>query len=78
MVAKGFEQTSKDISRLDTDIKKLQKDIQALSAKLTAHLQLSDKRYLELKRRDMIMARWIKQIADKTGVAIDLAELEKF
>lgn len=78
MVAKGFEQTAKDIAKLDEEIKKLQGDIKALSAKLTAHLQLSDKRYLELKHRDLIIAKWVKQIADKSGVEIDLAELEKF
>ncbi len=78
MVAKGFEQTSKDITRLDADIKNLQSDIQALSAKLTTHLQLSDKRYLELKRRDAVIAKWLKQIADRAGVEIDLAELDKF
>ena len=59
-------------------LKPLQDDIQALSAKVTAHLELSDKRYLELKNREKLLAKWIKQIADKTGVNIDLAELEKF
>lgn len=59
-------------------LKPLQDDILALSAKVTAHLELSDKRYLELKRRDTVIAKWIKMIADKTGVNIDLAELEKF
>jgi len=45
---------------------------------LTSHLELSDKRYLELKNREKLMAKWIKMIADKTGIDIDLAELEKF
>ena len=56
----------------------LEEKIDALSAKVTTHLELSDKRYLELKNRERLMAKWIKEIADKTGVQIDLAELEKF
>ncbi|MDP3994189.1 MAG: hypothetical protein Q8P75_04400 [bacterium] len=59
-------------------LKPLQDDIEALSAKVTTHLELSDKRYLQLKNREKLLAKWIKQIADKTGVSIDLAELEKF
>lgn len=58
-------------------LKPLQDDIKALSTKVTAHLDLSDKRYLELKNRERLMAKWIKMIADKTGIDIDLAELEK-
>lgn len=83
---KGFEeqailinrafQAQKDYfeKRLDT----IEQELKALSAKLSTHFDLSDKRYLELKRRDLVIGRWLKQIADKTGVEIDLAELEKF
>ena len=78
MVAKGFKQTSKDIDRLEARIIKLEEEIKALSAKLTNYMELSDKRYLELKRRDLVIAKWLKQIADKTGINIDLAEREKF
>ncbi len=63
---------------LRDDVKILQDDVKALSAKVTTYLELSDKRYLELKNREKLLAKWIKQIADKTGVSIDLAELEKF
>ena len=80
MVAKGFENTATkfDIQRLEKRIDKLEEAIEALSAKLTNYMELSDKRYLELKRRDLVIAKWLKQIADKTGISIDLAELEKF
>lgn len=63
---------------LDEKLKPLEDKIDALSSKVTTHLELSDKRYLELKNREKLLAKWIKQIADKTGVEIDLAELEKF
>ena len=63
---------------LEDKLKPISDKLDAVSAKLTAHLELSDKRYLELKNRERLLAKWIKQIADKTGVQIDLAELEKF
>ena len=64
--------------KLDARLKPIEHKIDVLSMKLTSHLELSDKRYLELKGRDTLIAKWLKQIADKTGVNIDLAELEKF
>lgn len=86
LLDKGFEGQARLINRafqeqkdyFDNRLDIIENELKALSAKLTAHLELSDKRYLELKRRDMIVAKWLKQIADKTGVQIDLAELEKF
>ena len=69
-------QAQKD--HFDKEIGRLEAKIDALSAKLTTHLELSDKRYLELKRRDTVIAKWLKAVADKTGVKLDLAELDKF
>lgn len=63
--------------RLTSRIEALESEMKALSAKVTNYLELSDKRYLELKRRELVIAKWVKQIADKTGVKIDLEELEK-
>lgn len=77
-VAKGFEAVQTDISKLDREIKSLREDIKALSDKLSRYMELSDKRYLELKYKNSVVAKWVKMIADKTGVDIDLAELEKF
>ena len=65
-------------SMMDEKIKPVRDDIAVLAMKINSHLELSDKRYLELKGRDTLIAKWLKQIADKTGVNIDLAELEKF
>ena len=59
-------------------ISDLEAKIDALANKLSIHIDLSDKRYLELKRRDLVITKWIKQVADKTGIKIDLTELEKF
>lgn len=65
-------------SMIDDKLKPIADKLDIVSSQLTNHLELSDKRYLELKNRERLLARWIKQIADKTGVGIDLAELEKF
>src|SRR3989338_2188859 len=64
--------------KIDSKLKPIQDKLDAVDSKLTAHLELSDKRYLELKNREKLLAKWIKMIADKTGISIDLAELEKF
>lgn len=66
------------IDRLELRIERIETELTAVSNKLSAHLELSDKRYLEIKRRQVILAKWVKQVADKTGVEIDLAELDKF
>lgn len=78
IIALSFQAVQDDIGKLDKEIKQLREDIKALSSKLTNHLELSDKRYLELKYKNTVVAKWVKMIADKTGVPIDLAELEKF
>lgn len=80
MIKAGFDNTASkdDIKRLEKEIKEIKDELKAVSAKLTAHLELSDKRYLELKYKNSVVVKWVKQIADKTGVEIDLAELEKF
>ena len=68
----------KRLDSLESRIARVENELKAVSAKLTAHLDLSDKRYLELKHKNLVVAKWVKKIADKTGVEIDLAELDKF
>ena len=63
---------------IDDKLRPISDKLDAVDSKLTAYLELSDKRYLELKNREKLLAKWIKLIADKTGVSIDVAELEKF
>ena len=59
-------------------IDKLEVRMAALENKVTNYLELSDKRYLELKRKNLILAKWIKELSEKTGVKLDLKELEEF
>ena len=90
MVAEGFNDiaskmaTKDDIARLDTRMDKLEAEIAELkhqiailTSSVNNYLALSDKRYLELKAKQTIMLKWIAQIADKTGVTINLKELEQ-
>jgi predicted nucleic acid-binding Zn-ribbon protein len=65
------------VEKLEQHINGLEKTMEALSHKVTNYLELSDKRYLELKRKNLILAKWIQQIADKTGTKIDLKEFEE-
>lgn len=83
---KGFEEQAILINRafqaqkdyFDKRLDDIENELRALSAKITNYMELSDKRYLELKHKNLVVAKWLKQIADKTGVKIDLAELDKF
>jgi len=82
LINKAFQEQKEHfdtrIDKLEIRIEKIETELTALSNKLSAHLELSDKRYLEIKRRQVILAKWVKQVADKTGIEIDLAELDKF
>ena len=60
--------------RMDT----LEKRMTALNSSVNNYLDLSDKRYLELKRSISFLANWLKVVGDRTGVPIDLSQLEKF
>jgi len=70
MVAKGF-------NAVDERFNKLEGEMQALRSSVNNYLELSDKRYLELKAREKVIVNWVKTIADKTGVQINLEDLEK-
>ena len=77
MVASGFEHVSKDISDMQTRLSALEHSMLALSSNVNNYLELSEKRYSELKQRDALLAQWLKLIAEKTGVPIDVSQLEK-
>jgi len=65
------------MDNLDGRMDNLDNDMKALRSSVNNYLDLSDKRYLELKHRDALLARWVKAVADKTGVPVDLEQLEK-
>ncbi len=84
MVAEGFNGVNGQFqgvnSRLDKvegRLDRLETEMQALKSSVNSYLELSDKRYLELKAREKVIVGWVKKIADKTGVSISLEDLEK-
>lgn len=87
MVAKGFEHTAskEDIKKLETRIDGvenrmggLEVEMKALKNNVKNYLELSDKRYLELKHRDKMLMEYLKELALKTQVKMTFKELETF
>ena len=70
MVGKGFSDVNERIGILEHQVK-------GLNANVNNYLELSEKRYSELKQRDALLAKWIKLVAEKTGVPVDVSQLEK-
>ncbi len=91
MVAEGFmgvngrldkvegrlEKVEKDITEVKEEMGELKHKMEALDSTVRNYLELSEKRYFELKNRQDVIVSWVKTIADKTGVKIDFQELEK-
>ncbi len=62
---------------VETNLGKLENKVEALNSNVNNYLELSEKRYSELKQRDALLAKWIKLVAEKTGVPVDVSQLEK-
>jgi len=84
MVAQGFEHVGGRMDKLEGRMDKLEgrmgvldHRMEALNSTVNNYLELSEKRYSELKQRDALLAGWVKLIAEKTGVPIDVSRLEK-
>jgi len=91
MVAEGFEHVETRLGNVETRLGNvetrlgnvetrlggLEHKAEALNSNVNNYLELSEKRYSELKQRDVLLAKWLKLIADKTGVPIDVSQLEK-
>lgn len=68
----------KDIKNLSDRVGKLEIKVDTLQSSVNNYLELSDKRYLELREVNRIMFKYLKLIVVKTKAPIDLTELEKF
>ncbi len=89
MVAKGFEDVASKMATKEelrkmatkTDVKnlkiELQLEIRGLRNAVNNYLELSDKRYLELKRQNTVLVKYIKLIVQKGKLPINVGELEK-
>jgi hypothetical protein len=88
MVAQGFEDitskmaTKKDLELLATKIdldkakSELKQEIQGLRNAINNFLKLTDKRYLELKNNQKILAKYLKIVIEKSKMAVNTKELE--
>jgi archaellum component FlaC len=84
MVAGGFNDMGERMDKIENRIDKidnrmgsLEHKVEALNSNVNNYLELSEKRYAELKQNDALLAKWIKLVAEKTGVPIDVSQLEK-
>jgi archaellum component FlaC len=76
-VNQRFDKVEGEIQDLKGEMQGLQNEMQGLRSSVNNYLELSDKRYLELKAREKVIVSWVKTIADKTGIKINLEDLEK-
>ena len=63
--------------KLEGRMEKLENRMSALDSSVKNYLELSDKRYLELRQTNRIMLKYFKIIADKANIPVDLTELEE-
>ena len=84
MVADGFgdiggriDKVESRMEKVEGKIDKLESSVSGLRSSVNHYLDLSNERYLELKHRDILIVNWLKAIGDKTGVPIDVSQLEK-
>ena len=77
MVAGGFEKVTERMDGLTERMDGVEHQVKALNSNVNNYLELSEKRYVELKQRDVLLAKWIKLVAEKTGVPVDVSLLEK-
>jgi hypothetical protein len=92
MVAKGFERAATKRDLLDLENKlttalaskkdlhnfhsELKAEIEGLRNAVNNYLRLSDERYLELKAKQKILAKYLKLVIQKFKMPIDIKELE--
>ena len=65
------------MDKLDERMASVEHKIEALDSSVKNYLELSDKRYLELRETNRLMFKYLKLVAQKTKVPVDLTELEK-
>jgi hypothetical protein len=64
------------MSALDGRMDKLEHSMGALESSVNNYLELSDKRYLELRQINKIIFKYLKIVSEKAKVPLDLSELE--
>ncbi|MDP1709608.1 MAG: hypothetical protein Q8L21_01850 [Candidatus Komeilibacteria bacterium] len=72
-----MEKVENNMIGLGNRMDKLESSVSGLRSSVNHYLDLSNECYLELKHRDTLIVNWLKVIGDKTGVPIDVGQLEK-
>lgn len=67
----------KRFDKLEGRMDKLEHHMGALASSVKNYLELSDKRYLELRQTNRIIFKYLKLVVQKSKVPIDLSELEE-
>lgn len=62
--------------KLEGRMEKLEHTVEALDSSVKNYLELSDKRYLELRQINKIIFKYLKIVSEKAKVPLDLSELE--
>ena len=78
LVAEGFGEAYEHIASLAGRMDKLGNRMENLKNHVTHYLELSDKRYIELKQKNDLLAQWVKILADKLGVPVDISQLKQY
>ncbi len=63
-------------NKVDLRLEKLEHQMGALDSSVKNYLELSDKRYLELRQINKIIFKYLKIVSEKAKVPLDLSELE--
>jgi hypothetical protein len=64
------------LGRIEVRMDKLEHRMGALESSVNNYLELSDKRYLELRQINKIIFKYLKIVSEKAKVPLDLSELE--
>ena len=65
------------LGKVDERLGKVEHKMEALNSNVANYLDFFEKRSAELKQRDALLAGWLKLIANKANIPIDVSQLEK-
>lgn len=71
-----FDKLEGRMEGLEGRMGKLEHQMEALDSSVINYLELSDKRYLELRQINKVIFKYLKIVSEKAKVPLDLSELE--
>ena len=76
-VEKRFDKLEGRMGGMEGRMDKLEHQMGALNSSVKNYLELSDKRYLELRQTNRIIFKYLKLVVQKTKLPVDLKDLEE-